>query len=132
MRGLHSHSFFWEWQAVYASSNPGHRKDRWEIDGVDWTKERHAYWSDQYSVQLEVHRMEYKPADRLEWQLLVVIERWWGPDREKNLRVTSWCKLLSGRADRVLAWLRKQGAYRVSRVAHAQDFEDVPKNSLGK
>ena len=132
MRGLHSPSFFWQWQAVYASSNPGHRKDSWEIDGVLWTKERHAYWGDQYSVQLEVHRMERKSASEVDWEILVVIERWWGPDREKYIRYSSWCKLIRGRAERVLAWLRKQDVQRVSPIGAADEGRNAFKKPLGQ
>ena len=121
MSSLHSHSFFWQWQTLYASSNPGHLKDRWKIDGVDWSRERHIYWSDQYSMHLEVHRLERKSGDKLEWQLLVVIERWWGSDRQKSIRDSSWCKLIQGRADRVLAWLQKQDVQRAPPAAGTVD-----------
>ena len=114
MRGLHSRSFFWQWQAVYAASNPGRDKDRWEIDGVAWTKERHAHWGNDYSFQLEIHRLERRTGAKVEWQILVVTERWWGPDREKSVRDTAWCTLISGRAERVLQWLRKQDAARAT------------------
>lgn len=123
MRGLHTRSFFWQWQAVYASSNPGQRRDRWQVDGVDWTKERHAGWADQYSFQLEIHRLERRRGDKLEWQLLVVVEHWWGADRRKGIRDTSWCKLVSGRAESVLAWLRQQEAQRAPPGPAAQGWE---------
>jgi hypothetical protein len=132
MRGLNSRSFLWQWDAVYASSNPGHLKDRWTVDGVDWTKERHAYWGGQYSVQLEVHRLEYRRGNKVEWQLLVIIERWWGPDRQVGIRNTSWCKLISGKVDSVQAWLRKQPIQRTASVPAANGFGNVPKNSPGQ
>jgi hypothetical protein len=132
MRGLNSHSFFWQWEAVYAASNPGHLQDRWTVDGVDWIKERHAYWGDQYSVQLEVHRLVYRRNNKLEWQLLVVIERWWGPDRQAGIRNTSWCKLICGKADGVLAWLRKQQTQRTPSVAGANGLDNVQKDSPGQ
>jgi len=108
MSGLNSRWFFLQWQIVYASSNPGHRKDHWVVDGVNWTKERHGYWGEHYSVQHEVHRLEFRGSN--EWQLLVVTERWWGSDGQKCIRDTWWCKLISGRADKVRTWLRKQEA----------------------
>jgi hypothetical protein len=108
MPGLNSRTFFWRWQALYAATNPGRDKERWEVDGALWTKERHAYWGGGYSFQLEIHRLERRSGAKLEWQILVATERWWGPDREQSVRDVSWCKLIAGRADRVLAWLRKQ------------------------
>jgi hypothetical protein len=108
LRSLNSRSFFWQWRAVYASSNPGQLKDRWEVGGVEWSRERHTYWGGHYSVQLEIHRLEQRRGAAPHWQLLVVIERWWGPDRDKSIRDTAWCKLISGKADQVRAWLRQQ------------------------
>jgi hypothetical protein len=105
---LNSRTFFWQWRAVYAASNPGLHRDRWEVDGVLWTRERHSFWGERYSVHLEVHRLEHRQGVGADWQLLVVTERWWGPKRDKAVRDTSWCKLLGGKADRVRAWLKKQ------------------------
>ena len=75
---------------------------------MEWIKERHYYWSDGYSFQLESHRLEQRGTAQAAWSLLVVIERWWGPDREKAFRQVQWCKLLAGSADRVLAWVKRQ------------------------
>jgi len=108
MANLNSRSFFWQWQNLYAASNPGYLKNHWQVDDVDWTKEGHSYWGEQYSVQFEIHRLEYRPAKAAEWTLLVVVERWWGPDREKTIRDTSWCRAVNGRADRIQAWVKKQ------------------------
>ncbi|MGH6990242.1 MAG: hypothetical protein ACREFD_09185 [Stellaceae bacterium] len=108
MAGLHSRSFFWQWQAVYAASNPGREKEHWEVDGVSWTKERSLHWGKDYSFQIETHRLERTSGGRIDWRIMVVTERWWGPDRDRAVRDTAWSTLISGRADRVLQWLRKQ------------------------
>lgn len=105
MRGLNSRSFIARWQALYAASNPGLAKDRWEIDGVEWVKERHARWGEHYSYQFEIHRLEHRAKPG--WTLLVVTERWWGPDRTASVRETIWCRALSGNADRIVAWIKK-------------------------
>ncbi|HUO00763.1 MAG TPA: hypothetical protein VMU69_31595 [Bradyrhizobium sp.] len=110
MRGLHTRTFFWQWHAVYAASNLGRGKDHWQIDGVSWSKQRHTYWGEYYSMHHEVHRLERKSGNKTDWSIMVVLERWWGPERDKSVRDMSWCKLISGRPDRVLAWLRKQDA----------------------
>ena len=110
MRSLNSRGFLWAWQTLYGASNPGHLKDHWEVDGTDWTKERHAYWSEHYSVQHEVHRLRHHRAGKIEWEFLVVGERWWGRDRAKAIRDICWCRAMSGRPDRILAWMRKQEA----------------------
>ncbi|HUK09006.1 MAG TPA: hypothetical protein VLX09_14120 [Stellaceae bacterium] len=110
MRNLNSRSFVWAWQALYGASNPNHLKDHWRVDGVEWRKERHAYWGVDYSVQHEVHRLEYRHGNKQDWELLVVVERWWGADRDKSIRDICWARAITGRPDRILAWLRKQGA----------------------
>ena len=48
--------------------------------------------------------------ERVQFQLvlLVVVERWWGPDRDKSIREAYWCRSVAGKTDRVLAWMRKQ------------------------
>jgi hypothetical protein len=82
-------------------------------------------------MQQEVHRLERKSGSKIDWQIMVVIERWWGPDRDKGIRDTSWCKLITGRADRVLAWLRKQET-RQSSSTLTEGLGDVPKDTLGQ
>lgn len=131
MRGLHTRNFFWQWHAVYAASNPGHAKDHWQVEDVSWTKQRHVYWGEHYSMQQEVHRLERKTGSKIDWQIMVVTERWWGPDRDKGIRDTSWCKLITGRADRVLAWLRKQEA-RQSSVPLSEGAADVSQGAPGQ
>lgn len=108
MRGLNSRAFVSQWQALYAASNPGLLKDRWEVGGVAWTRERHAFWGGAYSFQFEIHRMEHWSGSNSSWVLLVVVERWWGPDRDKSIREAYWCRSVAGKTDRVLAWMRKQ------------------------
>jgi hypothetical protein len=108
MPGLNTRSFFARWHALHAASNPGLRKDRWEVDGVEWTKERHSFWGERYSFQFEVHRMAHRYGSRHGWALLVVIERWWGPNRKASLREAYWCRRVAGTAESISAWLRKQ------------------------
>ncbi|HUC62213.1 MAG TPA: hypothetical protein VMF53_09675 [Alphaproteobacteria bacterium] len=111
MRGLNSASFRHAWHALYDASNPAHRADRWSVDGVAWVKERHVYWGDAVSFQVETHRLSHA-APKGGWTLLVVIERWWGPDRARAVREVEWAKMLEGSAEKALAWMRRQGAGR--------------------
>jgi hypothetical protein len=83
MSSLNSHAFFRQWQMLYDASNPDHLEDRWKVDGIDWTKERHAYWGENYSTQYEVHRLVHWEGRELAWQLLVVVERWLGAGPQK-------------------------------------------------
>jgi hypothetical protein len=108
MRGLNSASFQRNWNSIYDGSNPGHKTDRWRVDGVEWIKERHYYWGERYSFQVETHRLTHDDSAKPGWTLLVVIERWWGPDKNRDLRQVQWAKILSGSSDKVLAWVRRQ------------------------
>ena len=110
MRHLNSRSFFLQWNLLCAETNPGQRKDRWQVDGVDWAKERHSYWGEHYSMHLDVHRLTYRRGSKTDWELLVVTEQWWGPDRQKGIRNTNWCKAICGKPEQILAWLKKQDA----------------------
>jgi hypothetical protein len=108
MRGLNNRSFFARWQVLYARSNPGLTKDRWEVDGCDWSKERHSYWGKHYSYQFEVHRLQRQSRGKSDWVLLVIIERWWGEDRTKCVRESYWCRADASKSDAILAWFRRQ------------------------
>jgi len=108
MKGLRGSWFLRIWRSVYAASNPGLAKDSWEVDGVDWSRERHGYWGTETSFQFEIHRLVRRSGPKTLWSLLVVIERWWGPDRSREIRGTEWCKVLAGRSADILAWLKRQ------------------------
>jgi hypothetical protein len=124
MRGLNSRSFLSQWRTLCAHSNPSHLKDRWQVDGVEWTRERHSHWGEHYSLQLEVHRLDHRWGNRLDWRILVVVERWWGSDREKCIRETCWCRPIAGSAKQVLAWMKAQDPERASRTS----VSDTPRN----
>jgi hypothetical protein len=110
MRSLHDKSFFWAWDIIYSASNPGRDKDRWVIDGVLWIKERHAYWGNGYSLQLEVHQLQTQHNNKPDWKLLVTVERWWGPDKTLCIRDQFWSKVLDGKSDVVRAWVDRNAA----------------------
>jgi transposase InsO family protein len=96
MRSLHDKSFFRAWDVLYSASNPSRDKDRWIVDGVLWLKERHAYWGTDYSVQLEVHQLQTQHHHKGNWKILVVVERWWGDDKQECIKDQFWCKLIEG------------------------------------
>lgn len=71
-------------------------------------------------------------SGKIDWQIMVVIERWWGPDKDKGIRDISWCKLVSGRADRVLSWLRKQETPRTRPVVPTEDMDHHLQDTSGQ
>lgn len=108
MTSLNSNAFFALWQSVYYAASPGPDRDRWQVDGVDWRRDRHLYWSDGYAFQVEAHRLECRERGKILWSLMVVVERWWGEDRSQTIREARWSRLTAGRADQVLRWFRKR------------------------
>ncbi|MGO9005616.1 MAG: hypothetical protein ACLQIQ_12930 [Beijerinckiaceae bacterium] len=67
MRSLNSHAFLWQWQMLYDASKPDRLRDHWTVDSADWTKERHAYWGENYSAQNEVHRLVHRNGSKVDW-----------------------------------------------------------------
>ena len=119
MRSLNSRAFFLRWQNLYASSNPGHLKERWEVGGVEWNRDRHSYFGATYSVQFDVHRLEHRSGGQIDWLLLVVTEHWWGPDRATAIRNSYWCRAVIGSSDRILKWFDGQTVFELPRTAQA-------------
>ena len=108
MKGLRDSRFLPRWHRVYAATNPGLTRDSWEVDGVAWRRQRHSHWSAEYSFQLEVHILDRQGGPRSGWTLLVIVEHWWGPDRDQASRTVEWCRLLKGRTEEVQAWLKQR------------------------
>lgn len=107
MSRLSGGHFLRHWRAVYSHSNPGMKLDRWHFEGADWTRDRHAHWGPDISFQVEIHRIMHDGRGAAAWSLLVVSERWFAEDRNKDIRTTEFCKLLSGKTETVAYWFRK-------------------------
>ena len=122
-RNLNNRAFFLQWELLYAATNPGYRKDQWDVGGVEWNKDRHSYWGEHYSVSLDVHRLICRQKGGGAWQLLVVAETWWGPDRDRSIRNTRWCKVLAGTSQQISEWVRQQAAAMSS--AGSSDLHDI-------
>jgi hypothetical protein len=108
MPGLNSRTFMAQWQALYARTNPGHLENAWTVGGVRWTRERQSHSGPHYSVQLEIHHLEWREGGRPKWQFMMVQEHWWGSTHDKSIRDTYWCKHLSGRTEQITAWMKNQ------------------------
>ncbi|OIQ84575.1 hypothetical protein GALL_336130 [mine drainage metagenome] len=91
------------WQALYSRYASGQSRERWELDGVIWSRQRHVYWSDVYSFRLEFHTLTNQRSKL--WQLLVVKELYWGQDRQVSLKDRTWHKVQTGNVADVLEWL---------------------------
>lgn len=107
MRSLNSAQFFHLFQALAYASNADPQRDRWTVAGVDWGRERRVFWGVHFSFQLETHVLESPHRDGVAWALLVVTERWWGPDRSRTIHEARWARMLKGPASLALAWLKR-------------------------
>jgi hypothetical protein len=107
MKGLRDSHFIPRWRALYDSTNPGRTKEKWTIDGVEWTRVKHSCFAADHSFQIEIHTLTHRSSGSGSWAFIVVIEHWWGADRSSEIRFGEWCRLLSGRAENVVQWLKR-------------------------
>ncbi|MBI4185396.1 MAG: hypothetical protein HY521_15500 [Proteobacteria bacterium] len=110
MKSIHSKSFADVWNALYHATNPGHDKERWGVDGLEWVRERHGFSGRDHAFRIECHTLTYGQKGQNSWSLLVVVERWWQPGGKDALRTSEWRCVLRGRASDVLAWFGKHKA----------------------
>lgn len=109
MRGVNHRKFLQLWHLVLSATNPGLTADRWQVADVQWSRVRHNYTGHAYSFSLEIHTLERQRAGRLAWRLLVVVETWWGSDREP-LRAATWARAEAGDAHAIIDWVEEQRA----------------------
>ena len=108
MKSFADPSFFRVIDILVADGSPtgGPFRTAWRHAGVDWERERHSFTGGHYAFVTEVcavsHRTE--PA----WRLLIVNERWQCDERGDGTRHVRWARLVGGRRDAALAWLRAQ------------------------
>jgi len=93
---------------LYHATNPNLAKDRWRVDGVDWIRETHSYFGQDYSFRAECHVLRHGDNGPSAWVLLVVVERWWGSDRTHAVKTTEWRQVVKGQQNRILSWFAKQ------------------------
>jgi hypothetical protein len=111
MANLNRSSFLDCWQIIRAATAPGPDCARWQAGGVDWRRQRHAFSGDGCSFAIEIHRLAFVRPGAASWSLMVVIEHWWGADKEA-LKSTSWARCLSGSSAAIFAWARTHEAVR--------------------
>jgi hypothetical protein len=103
MKRLGDLSFFYFFDRMLSVSDPDFSLDRWVVDGVTWTRERHSFAGQTHSFTTEVFTGSCPGHQG--WTLLVVKEHWWKGNQERSQR---WVLLTSGRRAEVMAWLKKQ------------------------
>jgi hypothetical protein len=82
--------------------------DNWKVGDVVWLRNRHSFWAQHYSFQIESHTLELFDHRHSLWSLWVVIERWWGERSKDAVRFTEWTRVTKGDSRQVVRWLREQ------------------------
>jgi hypothetical protein len=111
MANLNSRGFLDCWQIIRSATAPAPDSARWQAGGVEWRRQRHAFAGDGCSFAIEIHRLTSVRPGAASWSLMVVIEHWWGEDKEA-LRSASWARCLSGSSATIFAWARNHDAVR--------------------
>lgn len=86
--------------------NPAARlgKHKWQACGVECILDRHSYYGEMYSFDVEVLHMRCKAATRLNWQLYLVSE-FWRNEAGETVRLTKWLKQTAGKPADVMQWI---------------------------
>jgi hypothetical protein len=93
---------------LLTARNRNPQVDSWTVGDTAWLRERHGFWGQAASFQLETLTIEHSknPA----WRIMVVREHWWhGPER-KAVRSGQWVKLIGGEREAALKWFERQEA----------------------
>ena len=101
-------AFFNLFAMLTAASNPGRTCDRWEVDGVTWTRERTRHNGPAYAFQIELHTLAHD--GRRGWTLLLGHETWWEAGKRDAFRNGRWAHISKGARADVLKWFAKREA----------------------
>ncbi len=111
MANLNSRGFLDRWQIVQRATIPTADCEHWQVGEVDWHRHRHAFAGGGYSFAVEIHRLACSRPGKSSWSLMVVVEHWWGADKEA-LKMSSWARLLAGSSAAIFTWVRDHEAVR--------------------
>ena len=74
---------------------------RWTAQGLAWNRDRHTFYSGDYSVTFDVVRVS--SAGARGWTLMVVREGWWVEDGRDPIKTRQWAHLVKGDRAKALA-----------------------------
>lgn len=106
MKNLWDSRFFNVWNLLLSKTDPGPHTERWSVEAVDWSRERHGFWCADHAFRVEVHRLTC--AGHSPWSLMVVSEYWWDETRKDPIRLQRWSRITRGRTADAIAWFRRQ------------------------
>jgi hypothetical protein len=91
-------------ECIVKSPAAGLARHKWEAAGVDCVLDRHSYFGELYSFDVEVLRLHAKAPPRAKWQLYLVTE-FWRNEAGETVRMAKWLKLTAGKRADVMRWI---------------------------
>ncbi len=104
MRRLSRASVINDIERIVKHPAAGLGKHKWETGGVECVLDRHTYYGEMYSFDVEVLHLRLMVASRLKWQLYLVTEFWRDATGE-TVRMTKWLKQTAGKPADVMRWI---------------------------
>lgn len=108
MKNFTSPSFFRLFDLLMSTHNPGFKRSKWTLDGVDCGRERHSFTGQQYGFSVEI--FTFSRVGKRGWTLMIVKEHWWIGEDGKGTKALRWARPTSGRRNDIIAWFREQEA----------------------
>ncbi len=91
-------------EGIVRTPGAGLGKHKWEARGVECILDRHSYYGEMYSFDVEVLHLRLRVATRVKWQLYLVGE-FWRNEAGETVRMTKWLKLTAGKRADVMRWI---------------------------
>jgi len=98
--------FFNLYALVAARSNPGAKRDVWQVGQVVWTREHSSRQGAHYAFRIETDVLQRSGSRG--WTLLAGREMWWDGEHRDAFRSGGWVHLTKGSRDDVLKWFAEQ------------------------
>jgi hypothetical protein len=91
-------------ESIVKSPAAGLGKHQWETNGVACVLDRHSYYGQMYSFDVEVLHLCLGTTSRPKWQLYLVTE-FWRDETGETVRMTKWLKQTAGKPADVMRWI---------------------------
>jgi len=101
MKNFTSPSFFRLFDLLMSTHNPGFKRSKWTLDGVDCGRERHSFTGQQYGFSVEI--FTFSRVGKRGWTLMIVKEHWWIGEDGKDTKALRWARPTSGRRNDIIA-----------------------------
>jgi hypothetical protein len=104
MRRLSRASVINDIERIVKRPASGLGKHKWDASGVECVLDRHSYYGEMYSFDVDVLHLRLKMATRVKWQLYLVTE-FWRNEACETVRMTKWLKQTAGKPADVMRWV---------------------------